>query len=159
MWVDQIEYDEAMEVFKHIAETNRKGMPLAALPFYAGFGGAFTAGILSSPLVFELNTVTWFNDKFVTTEMPPPEDLETVLEVGSFSWGWMEPMLGQISFFLLCMQFARSQLQNLGIRPYYNWQRERRADYLVSQFPQYDAGFLRTYSRIDKLAEPHEMSD
>eukprot|EP00984_Skeletonema_dohrnii_P018790 scaffold8859_cov116-Skeletonema_dohrnii-CCMP3373.AAC.8 len=91
--------------------------------------------------------------------MPPLEDLETMLEVGSASWGWMEPILGQISFFLLCMQFARSQLQNLGVRPYFNWQRNMRAEYLVSQFPQYDAEFLRCYSKIDKIVEPHEMSD
>lgn len=159
MAVDSIEYDEAMKVFKKIAKTNRKGMTRAALPFYTGFGMAFTGGIASIPLVFELNSVNWFNDNFVTAEMPPPEDLITYLEVGSASWGWMEPILGQISFFLLCMQFARSQLQNLGIRPYYNWQAERRANYLVSQFPQYDPDFLRNYSKIDKLAEPHEMSD
>lgn len=159
MAVDSIEYDEAMEVFKQISKTNRKGMTRAALPFYTGFGMAFTGGVASIPLVFELNSVNWFNDNFVTAEMPPLEDLETYLEVGSASWGWMEPILGQISFFLLCMQFARSQLQNLGIRPYYNWQAERRANYLVSQFPQYDPDFLRNYSKIDKLAEPHEMSD
>jgi hypothetical protein len=159
MVVDQIEYDDAMKIFKKIAETNREGMQIYALPFYTGFGAAFTGGFLSIPLVFNLNTVNWFNDHFVTAEMPPPEDLMTILEVGSASWGWMEPILGQISFFLLCMQFARSQLQNLGIRPYYNWQRNKRAEYLVSQFPQYDAEFLRSYSKIDKIVEPHEMSD
>lgn len=159
MVVDQIEYDNAMKVFKKVAETNRRGMQIYALPFYTGFGAAFTGGFLSLPLVFDLNTVDWFNARFVTAEMPPPEDLMTVLEVGSASWGWMEPVLGQISFFLLCMQFARSQLQNLGIRPYFNWQRNMRAEYLVSQFPQYDAEFLRNYSKIDKIAEPHQMSD
>ena len=30
----------------------------------------------------------------------------------------MEPPLGQISFFLLCMQFSRSQLENLGAKPF-----------------------------------------
>ena len=76
---------------------------------------------VSFPLVFHEATMTWFNHHFVTAELPPPEDMETWLEVGSASWGWMEPVLGQISFFLLCMQFARAQIQNLGIRPYYNW--------------------------------------
>ena len=139
MAVDHIEYDDAMKIFKKIAETNRRFMNISALPFYAGFGAAFTGGILSIPLVFEINCVTKFNDKFVTAEMPPLDELETYLEVGSASWGWMEPVLGQISFFLLCMQFSRAQLKNLGIRPYYNWQRNKRADYLVSQFPQYKA--------------------
>ena len=50
-------------------------------------------------------SVFWFNDVMVTTDIPPPEDLETVLETGSWAWNWMEPPLGQLSFFLLCVQF------------------------------------------------------
>ena len=159
MDVDQIEYDEALKVFKEIAKTNREGMLSAALPFYVGFGASFTGGIVSIPLVFNLKTVEWFNEAYVTAELPPPEDLETWLEVGSASWGWMEPVLGHISFFLLCMQFARSQLQNLGLRPYYHWQQERRAAYLVEKYPQYDAEFLANFSRIERLAQPHVMED
>ena len=34
-------------------------------------------------LVFNFDAVNWFNDKFVTADMPPPADLETWLEVGS----------------------------------------------------------------------------
>lgn len=136
MSVDQVEYDEAMEVFKEIAKTNREGMFIGALPFYFGVGASVTLGYASIPLVFDLNTVEWFNEKFVTTELPPVQDLETWLEVGSASWGWMEPVLGHMSFFLLTMQFARSQLQNLGIRPYSNWLRHRRAARLVQSYPQ-----------------------
>jgi hypothetical protein len=29
---------------------------------------------------------------------------------GSWTWSWMEPPLGHISFFLLCLQFARNQV-------------------------------------------------
>mmetsp|Transcript_23626 Transcript_23626/g.51160 ORF Transcript_23626/g.51160 Transcript_23626/m.51160 type:complete len:313 (-) Transcript_23626:678-1616(-) len=158
MMVDQVEYDEAMDVFKEIAGTNREGMFLAALPFYFGFGVSVTGGYASIPLTFNLSVVEWFNEKFVTSEMPPMEDLETWLEVGAASWGWMEPVLGQVSFFLLCMQFARSQLQNLGMRPYFNWQRERRATHLIQKYPQYDAQFLANYSKIDRLVKPHEMA-
>lgn len=158
MVIDQIEYDEAMEVFKEIAATNREGMFMSALPFYMGLGASATAGYASIPFVFNLSTVDWFNTTFVTSELPPPEDLETWLEVGSASWGWMEPVLGQVSFFLLCMQFARSQLQNLGMRPYFNWQKQRRATYLVQQYPKYDAEFLMNYSKIDRLVSPHEMA-
>lgn len=159
MMVDQVEYDEAMEVFKNIAETNREGMFLAALPFYLGVGVSVTGGYASIPLTFNLASVEWFNEKFVTSELPPMEDLETWLEVGAASWGWMEPVLGQVSFFLLCMTFARSQLQNLGIRPYYNWQRERRSNHLIQKYPQYDAQFLANYSKIDRLVKPHDMAE
>ena len=71
----------------------------------------------------------------------------------------MEPVLGTLSFCLLCLQFARAQLQNLGIRPYFRWQRERRAAYLVRMYPQYDASFLKSYSKCDDLAKPHKMED
>ena len=37
-------------------------------------------------------------------QVAKPEDLETILEVGSWTWGWMEPPLGQLSFFLLTLQ-------------------------------------------------------
>jgi len=158
MAVHNIEYDEAMKVFEKIAKTNREGMALAAFPFYLGFGIAVTAGYASFPLVFHKETVEWFNEAFVTSELPPKEDLETYFEVGAASWGWMEPLLGHISFFLLCMQFSRAQLQNLGIRPYFNWQKERRSRYLIQKYPKYDAEFLANYSRCDRLAEPHDMT-
>ena len=29
------------------------------------------------PLVFDLDTALWFNERFVTTEVAPDEDLET----------------------------------------------------------------------------------
>eukprot|EP00580_Thalassiosira_gravida_P003444 CAMPEP_0201621948 /NCGR_PEP_ID=MMETSP0492-20130828/47154_1 /ASSEMBLY_ACC=CAM_ASM_000837 /TAXON_ID=420259 /ORGANISM="Thalassiosira gravida, Strain GMp14c1" /LENGTH=503 /DNA_ID=CAMNT_0048091519 /DNA_START=173 /DNA_END=1686 /DNA_ORIENTATION=- len=187
MVVDNVEYDEAMKVFEKIAETNREGMTAAAFPFYLGMGVALTAGYASFPLVFHKETVEWFNEAFVTSELPPKEDLETYFEVGAASWGWMEPLLGHISFFLLCMletyfevgaaswgwmepllghisffllcmQFSRAQLQNLGIRPYFNWQKERRSRYLIQKYPKYDAEFLANYSRCDRLAEPHDMT-
>lgn len=158
MAVDGLEYDEAMKIFDQIRKTNRRGMGMAAAPFYIGFSGAVIAGYGSIPAVFDLSSVQWINDTFVTAEMPPLEDLETYLEVGSASWGWMEPVLGQVSFFLLTMQFARSQMQNLGIRPYYNWQKERRAQRLVNMYPKYDPEFLSNYARCTELHASHEMS-
>ena len=56
------------------------------------------------PLRAHPDTCLWFNEGFVTTEVAEAKDLETWLEVGSWSWTWMEPPLGQISFFLLCLQ-------------------------------------------------------
>lgn len=39
----------------------------------------------------------WFNEHFVTADVPEPKDLETWLEVGSFAWQWMEPLIGKYS--------------------------------------------------------------
>jgi hypothetical protein len=41
-------------------------------------------GVASIPLCFDLSTAIWFNDAYVTTDVPDDEDLETFLEVG----GW-----------------------------------------------------------------------
>ena len=65
--------------------------------------------------MFDLGTALWFNEQFVTTEVASPEDLETILEVGSWTWGWMEPPMGQLSFFLLCLQWSRQQLINVQV--------------------------------------------
>lgn len=70
-------------MFTDIAKTNREGMFVAALPFYIGLTVSVTAGYASFPLVFDLSVVEWFNEHYVTSEMPPPEDLETPLEVGA----------------------------------------------------------------------------
>ena len=65
--------------------------------------------------------------RYVTADFPEPKDLETWLEVGSWSWNWMEPPLGQASFFLLCLQYSRDQMKNIGMKPYTEWLKERRA--------------------------------
>ena len=96
---------------------------------------------------FDLPTATLFNQAFVTTDVPPAEDLETILEVGSWTWGWMEPVMGQVSFFLLCLQFSRAQIEKLGFRPYTEHIKTRRAKRLAQAFPQYDAGILMGFSK------------
>jgi hypothetical protein len=72
-----------MKVFEQIRKTNREGMFFAALPFYSGFGAAMIGCVASFPLVFDRTLVEWFNAAFVTADMPPEQDLETILEVGS----------------------------------------------------------------------------
>jgi hypothetical protein len=107
MTVDKVSYDTATETFMQIAAKNRQGMWLLTIPYKIGIGVACMAAFASFPLVFDLATVHWFNENFVTADIPETKDLETPLEVGSWAWNWMEPPLGQISFVLLCLQFTR----------------------------------------------------
>ena len=107
MDVDKVSYETASEKFEEIAAENRKGMWLLSLPYKIGITVAVSAAACSFPLVFDLDTVSWFNENYVTADVPEPKDLETPLEVGSWSWNWMEPPLGQISFMLLCLQYTR----------------------------------------------------
>lgn len=84
-------------------------------------------------------------------DVPEPDDLETTLEVGSWTWNWMEPILGQVSFFLLCLQFSRSQIQNLGVKPYTDQVKLWRGKRLADAFPQYDSRVLIAYSQTAAL--------
>lgn len=88
---------------------------------------------------------------FIISDVPEPEDLETPLEIGIFSWNWMEPILGTTSFFLLCFQYARAQMSNLSVKPYSGWYKEHRAKRVIRTFPQYDPVILTNFSEGDPL--------
>ena len=81
----------------------------------------------------------------VTTEIPPDEDLETWLEVGAWSWNWMEPWTGTISFQLLALQFMRLQMLNVGYRPYTGWVIGARQRRLTQMYPEYAGRELEQY--------------
>ena len=66
MTVDKVSYDTACETFEVIAAKNREGMWLLTLPYKIGIGVAVTAAVASFPMVFEINTVSWFNEYYVT---------------------------------------------------------------------------------------------
>lgn len=151
MAVDSIEYEEAEQVVVAIGHENQKGMVHAYLPYKTGMAVSIFAGCVSFPMIFDLSTVQQFNEMFVTTELPPLEDLETYLEVGSASWAWMEPIIGQTSFVLLLLQFARNQALNLGIKPYGDWVKRSRSARLMAVYPQYDEVFVTWFSEGQSL--------
>lgn len=153
MSTDNVSYEDACKMFDRISKYNASLFPEHALPYKVGIGLSVTAGFASFPLCFYLPTVHWFNRGYVTTDVPEPQDLETMLEVGSWAWNWMEPPLGQISFFLLCLQFARHQMENLGIKPYTAKVLERRAKTLATAFPKYNAKILSDYSKVQHLSQ------
>jgi hypothetical protein len=143
---DQTSYEAAGEKFKEIARKNSENKFLLTLPYHVGIATALTLGAASLPMVFSLDVAHWFNTHFVTTQIPEPEDVETIWEVGSYTWNWMEPPLGTISFVLLTLQFSRSQIQNLGAKPYTEWIKQWRARRLAQAFPQYEASVVMNYS-------------
>jgi hypothetical protein len=149
MAVDNCTWDAAQSRIAEISAANKVGMTFATLPYKIGLGVAIMGGVASIPLCFHLDTVMWFNEHFVTAEVAEPEDLETWLEVGSWAWNWMEPPLGQISFFLLTLQFARNQMLNLGAKPYTHRLQHYRANRLEKMFPQYNAKILADFAVSD----------
>jgi hypothetical protein len=87
MDVRHVSYDEAEEKFKEIAAKNKEGSWILGVPHQIGIGLALTAAFGSVPMVFDLSTAKWFNQFYVTADVPEPKDLETWLEVGSWTWG------------------------------------------------------------------------
>jgi hypothetical protein len=107
MAVDDVSYQKAEVTFATIKRANHEGMYLLGLPFQIAVAASLGAGLASIPMVFHLPTVEYVNQFYVTVEEPPLTDLETWLEVGSWSWMWMEPLLGTATFSLLCLQYLR----------------------------------------------------
>jgi hypothetical protein len=56
--------------FLEIVAENRKGLWLATLPYKMGIFTAVTVATVSIPMIFEINTVLWFNELYVTSGMP-----------------------------------------------------------------------------------------
>jgi hypothetical protein len=109
----------------------------------------FAAGA-SVPLVFHHDLALWFNERYVTDDVPLEKDLETWLEVGAWTWNWMEPPLGTISFVLLCVQLAHSYgLSN----PVAGVLLRRRERDLLERFPKYSTLILRQWADSDLKAD------
>jgi hypothetical protein len=149
MVVDKVDWDGAQPRLKEMELANKELMFYGTLPYKIGFVGSVGIAIVSFPLCFHLDTVLWFNEHYVTADVAEPKDLETPLEVGSWAWSWMEPPLGQFSFFLLCFAFARNQLINLGIKPYTDWLKTFRAKRLQKKYPQYDDDVVHDFAVND----------
>jgi len=155
MIVDNVNWDQANEKLQFIEADNKSfctSIPLgyvACAPYAAGIALSISAAIISTPMVFDLTTASWFNENYVTADVAEAKDLETWLEVGSWTWSWMEPLLGQVSFFLLCFQFARNQMLNMNWKPYTYFVKTQRAKALQRKYNKYDQMVLEQFSVTD----------
>jgi len=155
MAVDNVEYADTTERLLEICGTVPAN-PLIEVPMYTSIAAAYVAGWLSFPLTFNFATASKFNDIFVT--QPPPEgaDVETWLEVGMWSWTWMEPLQGTASFFLLCLVFANEQRLLLGQPSFTRWLQQRQSKALVDAYPQYDADIVERYGTVLSIFDDEE---
>ena len=147
MWVDDVDYEAAGGRIVEIARYGTGESALLKAPYYAGWVTAQAAGWASIPLVFSLELAMSFNRHYVMAPLPDEGGTDTLLEVGIWTWQWMEPPLGTFSFFLLCAQFGAQQRANLGIKPFTARLRSRKANQLCAAFPQYDRSILRDYAK------------
>jgi len=114
MAVDGLEYTDTSDRLIEIASNIDFNDRALKAPAHLGIYTALLVGWGSIPLTFHYASAAKFNDLFVTADPPDIGDADTWLEVGTWAWNWMEPWGGTMSFFLLCMQFARDQYLSIG---------------------------------------------
>ena len=133
MYTDQIDWPDAATKVDDMASLEMKGHITQKVSEAVGIG-SIIIGLGSLPMVFHLDTALWFNENYVTTDVPEARDLETWLEVGQWTWGWMEPPIGTLSFVFLAFQFARGR----GIiNPAQVFYMKRRQERLLRMYPRY----------------------
>mmetsp|Transcript_3192 Transcript_3192/g.3603 ORF Transcript_3192/g.3603 Transcript_3192/m.3603 type:complete len:257 (+) Transcript_3192:116-886(+) len=152
MMVDGVDWAPARQKANEMDKANDKGAWLVHLPYHIGVGMGFSGALIAVPLVFHQPTVFWFAKTVVELsdeEIPDPKELETFWQVGSFSWEYMEPMLGTLSFVLLGLQFMRAQMQHIQLTPYSDFIQQWRANRLAEQYPQYSRRIVMEFSYTD----------
>ena len=145
--VDNVSHEDALEVVRGMARKNVEGLTMSLLPYNLGIGIACIAGYVSIPAVFSLEFAKAFNEVAVTTDVPQASDLNTMLEVGMWAWNWMGPPLGTVSFYMLCVQYARDQGENIGHKPYHTILEEKQGKKLAAAYPQYHKIIVRDYGQ------------
>jgi len=151
MAVEHIDYGVAGRIVETINAKNKEGLFFYSFPSKFGMGLALCSGIVVFPLVFDISTAMWFNESFVTMEIPPPDELDTSLETGIWTWNWMEPITGTATLTLMCFQIIRQQLVILGIKPFTNRIMEHRTRLLCEAYPKYDKIVLGNFVETDPM--------
>lgn len=147
MWIEKLDWDGAKLKAQEMQQSTQHFSDyLMTLPFKVLAAALVTSGVASIPLCFDLSTAIWFNDAYVTTDVPDDEDLETFLEVGGWTWNWMEPPLGQLSFVLLSVELFRRSLDHLGVKPWIGYVKAKRTARIVNQYTQYNRRIVAQFA-------------
>jgi len=155
MLIDRLSWDEASAHVGQMAARTVNEHHAQAASTVVGVASV-AIGIASVPLVFSREVACAFNDAFVTTPMPGAEDLETPLEVAIWTWGWMEPPIGTISFVFICLQFARGRgIQN----PVESSLRRRREEALLRRYSRYSPLIVLQWAEALSPGQDYFSSD
>jgi hypothetical protein len=150
MRVDGCSYVEAYAVLAKMNLHLEGGTSLHKLPYQAIIAGAWALGVVLIPLgVFQKDLAIWFATVHVGVELPPAEEIDTVWKVGTWTWQWMEPIIGTWSFVLLALQLIRANGLQIDAKPFNERILTARADDLYKQFPEYEREIVRDYSKSD----------
>ena len=141
MVVDALEWPDAAAKADEMAVMHSAGSSRLTVVKGISAAGVGVAGLCTIPMVFGHDTALWFNDAFVGFVPPPENELQDFLEVGAWTWSWMEPPLGTISFLILCFQWSREQLAVESV-----FERRRIARVLATH-PAYDLAILTHWAK------------
>jgi len=150
MAVDGIPWGQAHAVLYEFDRHRETYYWLETLPYRLGITSAITAGFGSILLVFWGPAAGWYGIQIAGEELPEgTEDISelTVNQVGTWTWSWMEPMIGVASFVLLGCQVTRLKMAQLNLRTYYDQILQWRAKRLAKKFPGYDRSMLRSWAK------------
>lgn len=141
MVVDALEWPAAAAKAAGMAVTHHGGHTSLVVVKRISAVGIGAAGLCTIPMVFGHDTALWFNEAFVGFVPPPETELADFLEVGAWTWSWMEPPLGTISFLILCLQSFRDLLAVES--PF----ERRRVAQIIASHPAYDVAILTHWAQ------------
>lgn len=151
MIVDEIEYDEAAEVMRHMFRYNNELSKYLMIPFHAGLAFCAVSAVGCVPLVFNYTAATNFADLIAASPEEPISPDTAFSDIGTWTWAWMEPIIGTASFSILCLQLLRSAMINLAYRPVRDSVMSYRANALADAFPQFDRPIVKDFGRSQPM--------
>jgi hypothetical protein len=150
MLVDKCTWDDAHERLIEMDIYCEEFYWFYTMPYRVGFSLAFLGGVASCLLVFSKTVALPYARNVAGEDLPEGvEDISqmTYNQVGTWTWAWMEPMIGTASFLLLCMQFGRAQSVRLHLATYTEAMLGWRSGRVAAKFPQYDGAIVRAWAR------------
>jgi len=150
MAVEGITWGRAHEVLSKLDAYNERYYWIESMPYRIGITCAFIGGVLGSMMVFYKPVALWYGEQIAGEELPEGvKDISemTTNQVGTWTWGWMEPMIGTASFVLLCAQFGRAQVMKMNMKTYADHLLTWRANRLAAKFPELDGSMVRAWAK------------
>lgn len=150
MAVKGISWGAAHDVLNNFDEYNERFYWAESLPYRIGISLAFIGATTGSLLVFWKPLAKLYADNVAGEDLPEGvADISemTTNQVGTWTWSWMEPMIGTASFILLCCQFSRAQAAKMNMKTYGEHVLQWRANRLARRFPEYDRSMVRAWAK------------
>lgn len=150
MQVDACSWDDAHEKLIEMDNFCEERYWIHTFPYRLGISAAILCTVGSVLLVFNKTAAHLYGVNVAGEKLPDDvEDISdmTYNQVGTWTWSWMEPMIGTASFVLLCLQFGRAQSVKMNMNPYTEAMMKWRANRVANQYPQYDGSIVRLWTK------------